>query len=79
VTVRQGFLQKVASLEELQIRVDMLSFESKRQFLKELGNQSLLRVLHGFGMGRLDESMQAELLKSLGNLQELQHLHLHVF
>ncbi|XP_066338614.1 probable disease resistance protein RXW24L isoform X1 [Miscanthus floridulus] len=69
-----GFLQKVTSLEELQINVRMLSFESQRQFLKELGNQSQLRVLCVFGMGRLDESMQAELLKSLGNLQELQHL-----
>jgi len=47
--------------------------------LKELGNQSLLRVLCVMGLGMLDESMQAELLKSLGNLQELQHLHLHVF
>jgi len=44
--------------------------------LKELGNPSLLRVLHVFGIGGLDESAQAELLKSLGNLQELQHLHL---
>ena len=44
--------------------------------MKELGNQSLLRVLRVIGMGRLDESMQAELLKSLGNLQELQHLDL---
>ncbi|XP_066337469.1 disease resistance protein PIK6-NP-like isoform X1 [Miscanthus floridulus] len=77
--VPDGFLQKVTSLEELQISVRMLSFESKRQFLKELGNQSLLRVLRGFGMGRLDERVQAELLKSLGNLQELQHLDLHVF
>ncbi|XP_066354638.1 probable disease resistance protein RXW24L [Miscanthus floridulus] len=74
--VPDGFLQKVMSLEELQIRVDMLSFESKRKFLKELGNQSLLRVLRVIGIGRLDESVQAKLLKSLGNLQELQHLHL---
>ena len=44
--------------------------------MKELGNQSLLRVLRVIGMGRLDESMQAELLKSLGNLQELEHLDL---
>ncbi|XP_066334270.1 probable disease resistance RPP8-like protein 2 [Miscanthus floridulus] len=77
--VPDGFLQKVTSLEELQIRVDMLSFESKRQFLKVLGNQSLLRVLRVIGMGRLEESVQEELLKSLGNLQELEHLHLHVF
>ncbi|XP_066334284.1 disease resistance protein RGA5-like [Miscanthus floridulus] len=76
--VPDGLLQKVTSLEELQICVDMLSFESKRQFLKELGNQSLLRVLRVIGIGRLDESVQAELLKSLGNLQELQHLDLHV-
>ncbi|XP_066383730.1 putative disease resistance RPP13-like protein 3 [Miscanthus floridulus] len=77
--VPDGFLQKVTSLEELQISVRMLSFEPKRQFLKELGNQSLLRVLRVIGIGRLDESVQAELLKSLGNLQELEHLHLHVF
>jgi len=75
-TVPDGFLQKVTSLEELEIGVRMLSFESQKQFLKELGNRSLLRVLRVIGMGRLDESMQAELLKSLGNLQELQHLHL---
>ncbi|XP_066334293.1 putative disease resistance RPP13-like protein 3 [Miscanthus floridulus] len=74
--VRDGLLQKVTSLEELQISVRMLSFESKRQFFKELGNQSLLRVLRVVGIGRLDESAQAELLKSLGNLQELEHLHL---
>ncbi|CAD6252441.1 unnamed protein product [Miscanthus lutarioriparius] len=74
--VPDGFLQKVTSLEELQISVRMLSFESQRQFLKELGNQSQLRVLCLFGMVMLDESLQAELLKSLGNMQELQHLHL---
>ncbi|XP_066334245.1 disease resistance protein Pik-2-like [Miscanthus floridulus] len=74
--VPDGFLQKVTSLEELQISVHILYFESKRQFLKELGNQSLLRVLRVIGIGRVDESKQAELLKSLGNLQELVHLHL---
>ncbi|CAD6342904.1 unnamed protein product [Miscanthus lutarioriparius] len=77
--VPDGFLQEVTSLEELQIHVRMLSFESKRQFLKELGNKSLLRVLRVIGIGKLDESVQAELLKSLGNLQKLEHLHLHVF
>ncbi|XP_066334259.1 putative disease resistance RPP13-like protein 3 [Miscanthus floridulus] len=74
--VPNGFLQKLTSLEELRISVRMLSFESERQFWKELGNLRQLRVLRVFGMVRLDESMQAELLKSLGNLQELQHLHL---
>ncbi|CAD6255619.1 unnamed protein product [Miscanthus lutarioriparius] len=75
--VPDGFLQKVTSLEELQISVCKLSFESQRQFLKELGSQSQLRVLRVLGMGRLDESMQVELLKSLGNLQELLHLDLY--
>jgi hypothetical protein len=74
--VPDGFLQKLTSLEELLISVRMLSFESERQFWKELGNLRQLRVLRVFGVVRLDESMQAELLKSLGNLQELQHLHL---
>ncbi|XP_066334291.1 uncharacterized protein [Miscanthus floridulus] len=74
--VPDGFHQKVTSLEELQISVRMLSFESKRQFLKELGNHSLLRVLCVIGTVRLDESVQAELLKSLGNLQEPEHLDL---
>jgi len=55
----------------------MLSFESKRLFLKELDYLSLLRVLRVLGTGVLDQSMQAELLKSLGNLQELQHLDLY--
>ena len=67
--VPDGFLQKVTSLEELEIGVGMLSFESKMQFFKDLGNLRQLRVLRVLGMGRLDESMQAELLKSLGNLQ----------
>jgi hypothetical protein len=61
--VPDAFLQKVTSLGELRLSVDMLSFESKRQFLKELDYLSLLRVLRVLGMGRLDESMQAELLK----------------
>jgi hypothetical protein len=74
--VPDGLFQKVTSLEELRISVAMLSFESMRQFLKELGNLSLLRVLGVLGMDRLDESMQAELVKTLGNLQELQHLDL---
>jgi hypothetical protein len=61
--VPDAFLQKVTSLGELRLSVDMLSFESKRQFFKELDYLSLLRVLRVLGMGRLDESMQAELLK----------------
>ena len=78
--VPDAFFQMMTSLEELQFGVGRLqSFESKRQFLKDLGNLSLLRVLRVFGMGNLDESMQAELLKSLGTLQELQHLHLDRF
>ena len=54
----------------------MLSFESKMRFFKDLGNLRQLRVLRVLCMGWLDESMQAELLRSLGNLQELQHLDL---
>ncbi|CAD6260897.1 unnamed protein product [Miscanthus lutarioriparius] len=73
-----GFiLQKLASQEELQKDVHMLSFEFRRQFFKELGNLSHLRVLHVLGTGRLNESKQEELLKSLGNLQQLQHLDLY--
>ena len=74
-----GFLQKVTSLEELEIGVGMVSFESKMQFLKDLGNLRQLRVLRVLRTGRLDEGMQAELFKSLGNLQELQHLDLACF
>ncbi|XP_066383733.1 putative disease resistance RPP13-like protein 3 [Miscanthus floridulus] len=74
--VPDGFLQKVTPLEELQISVYKLSLESQRQFLKEMGNQPLLRVLRVTDIGSLDVSMHAVLLKSLANLQELQHLHL---
>ncbi|KAG2631522.1 hypothetical protein PVAP13_2NG142845 [Panicum virgatum] len=40
-----GLLKKVTSLEELRISIDNLNDESKRQFVKALGNLSELRVL----------------------------------
>ncbi|CAD6252444.1 unnamed protein product [Miscanthus lutarioriparius] len=61
---------------ELRISVCMLLFDSLKQFLKELGNLSQLRVLSVSDIFMQDESLQAVLLKSLGNLQELQHLYL---
>ncbi|XP_066334252.1 disease resistance protein Pik-2-like [Miscanthus floridulus] len=75
--VPDGLLQKLTSLEELRISVCMLLFDSLKQFLKELGNLSQLRVLSVSDIFmRDDESLQVVLLKSLGNLQELQHLDL---
>ncbi|KAG2631470.1 hypothetical protein PVAP13_2NG082883 [Panicum virgatum] len=44
-----GLLKKVTSLEQLHIRIDNLNDESKRQFVKALGNLSELRVLCIFG------------------------------
>ncbi|KAG2631543.1 hypothetical protein PVAP13_2NG017600, partial [Panicum virgatum] len=67
-----GLLKKVTSLEELRISIDNLNDESKRQFVKALGNLSELRVLRVYGL--LKGTVQSDLAQSLGNLHKLQHL-----
>jgi len=69
-----GLLKKVTSLEELHIRIDNLNDESKRQFVKALGNLSELRVLSI--TGSLEGTVPSDLAQSLGNLHKLQHLSL---
>ncbi|KAG2562155.1 hypothetical protein PVAP13_8KG248612 [Panicum virgatum] len=69
-----GLLKKVTSLEELHICIDNLNDESKRQFVKALGNLSELRVLRIYGI--LEGTVQSDLAQSLGNLHKLQHLSL---
>ncbi|XP_039798028.1 uncharacterized protein LOC120663058 isoform X3 [Panicum virgatum] len=54
-----GLLKKVTSLEELRISIDNLNDESKRQFVKALGNLSELRVLriYGFSEGTVQSDL----------------------
>ncbi|KAF8665833.1 hypothetical protein HU200_053912 [Digitaria exilis] len=50
--------------------------ESKRQFMKDLGNLSQVRVLSIYGELRGGMALQSELVQSLGNVHKLQHLRL---
>jgi len=70
-----GLLKKVTSLEELRISIDNLNDESKRQFVKALGNLSKLRVL-SITDCYLEGTVLSDLAQSLGNLHKLQHLSL---
>ncbi|XP_022684889.1 disease resistance protein RPP13 isoform X2 [Setaria italica] len=70
-----SILRKVTSLEYLCIRIDNLDEESQRQFMKDVGNQSELRVLN-ISVGHLKGIVQSDLVHSLGNLHKLQHLEL---
>ncbi|XP_039798033.1 disease resistance protein PIK6-NP-like isoform X1 [Panicum virgatum] len=81
-----GLLKKLTSLEELHICIDNLNHESKRQFVKALGNLSELRVL-SINLtelivlhinGSLEGTVLSDLAQSLGNLHKLQHLSLDV-
>ncbi|XP_039793105.1 disease resistance protein RGA5-like [Panicum virgatum] len=69
-----GLLKKLTSLEELLIHIGNLNDESKRQFVKALGNLSELRVLRI--NGSMEGTVQSDLAQSLGNLHKLQHLSL---
>ncbi|RCV37698.1 hypothetical protein SETIT_8G083700v2 [Setaria italica] len=69
------FLRKVTSLEYLRIRIDNLDEESHRQFIKDVGNHSEVRVLHIY-VGRWKGIVQSDLVHSLGNLHKLEHLEL---
>ncbi|KAF8738579.1 hypothetical protein HU200_013962 [Digitaria exilis] len=72
-----GLLKKVTSLEELRLNIDNLDDESKRQFMKDLGNLSQVRVLSIYGELRGGGmALQSELVQSLDNLHKLQHLRL---
>lgn len=72
-----GLLKKLTSLEELHICIDNLNHESKRQFVKALGNLSELRVLSINSINDfLEETVLSDLAQSLGNLHKLQHLSL---
>ncbi|RLN33226.1 leucine-rich repeat protein SHOC-2-like isoform X2 [Panicum miliaceum] len=69
-----GVIQKLTSLEQLQIKpVD--ADKSRDPFVKELGNLSELRVLRiNNNEPNVKESMQSDLLQSVGNLHKLQIL-----
>ncbi|RCV19562.1 hypothetical protein SETIT_3G395700v2 [Setaria italica] len=69
------FLRKVTSLEYLCICIDNLDEESQRQFMKDVGNNSEVRVLDIY-VGRFKGMVQSDLVHSLGNLRKLQHLEL---
>ncbi|KAF8645095.1 hypothetical protein HU200_066211 [Digitaria exilis] len=72
-----GLLKKVTSLEELCLNIDNLDDESKRQFMKDLGNLSQVRVLSIYGASRGGGmALQSELVQSLDNLHNLQDLRL---
>ncbi|KAF8647817.1 hypothetical protein HU200_065178 [Digitaria exilis] len=72
-----GLLKKVTSLEQLRLNIDNLDDESKRQFMKDLGNLSQVRVLSIYGELRGGGMvLQSELVQSLDNLHKLQHLRL---
>ncbi|RCV06788.1 hypothetical protein SETIT_1G191600v2 [Setaria italica] len=71
-----SFLRKVMSLEYLRIRIDNLDEESQRQFMKDLGNLSELRVLD-ITVDRLEGMVRSDLVHSLGNLHKLEHLEFH--
>ncbi|RCV39329.1 hypothetical protein SETIT_8G214700v2 [Setaria italica] len=73
-TPNGSFLRKVTSLEYLRIRIDNLDEESQRQFMKDVGNQSEVRVLDI--IGTLKGMVQSDLVKSLGNLHKLHKLHI---
>ncbi|CAN6226827.1 unnamed protein product [Urochloa humidicola] len=63
------FLTKMMSLEELKICYDNLNKESHRQFVKNVGNLSQLRMLDIYG------GLEG-FVESLGNLHKLQDLRL---
>uniref|UniRef100_K3ZH48 NB-ARC domain-containing protein n=1 Tax=Setaria italica TaxID=4555 RepID=K3ZH48_SETIT len=69
-----SFLRKVTSLEYLSIRIYNLAKESQRQFMKDVGNLSEVRVL--CIRGSWEGMVQLDLVHSLGNLHKLQHLEL---
>ncbi|KAF8647816.1 hypothetical protein HU200_065177 [Digitaria exilis] len=75
--VPDGLLKKLTSLEELHLNIDNLDDESKRQFMKDLGNLSQVRVLSIYGVSRGGGmALQSELVQSLDNLHKLKHLEL---
>jgi disease resistance protein RPM1 len=83
-----GVIGMLTSLEELQIAGPRDDGESWSQFVKDLGNLCELRVLKINGASELDEStvyeneldesMERNLIQSLGKLQKMQHLALNV-
>ncbi|CAN6280465.1 unnamed protein product, partial [Urochloa humidicola] len=71
-----SFLRKLTSLEDLRTRIDNLNEESQRQFMKDLGKLSHVRVLHIVDCLCKAAMVQSDLVNSLGNLHKLQHLQL---
>ncbi|XP_066342400.1 disease resistance protein RGA5-like [Miscanthus floridulus] len=63
-----GVIRRLTSLEELQIGGP---HNDERKFVKDLGNLRELRLLN---TRNIDESMQIDLVQSLGNLKKMQHL-----
>ncbi|TKW37522.1 hypothetical protein SEVIR_1G052200v4 [Setaria viridis] len=70
-----SFLRKVTSLEYLSICINNLDEESQRQFMKDVGNLSKVRVLNII-INSLEGMVLSDLVHSLGNLHKLQHLEL---
>jgi len=74
ISASVGVIGKLTSLEELQIAGPGGSDEPRRQFVKELGNLCELRVLKSdTTLKNINESMQTDLMQSLGNLQKMEH------
>ncbi|CAL4990838.1 unnamed protein product [Urochloa decumbens] len=77
VRAPDGIIGKLTSLEELQA-FPHYNDRSKGLFVKDLGNLRELRVLRTC-IEPMDESMQQDLVQSLGILNEIQHLTLKGF
>ncbi|XP_066334251.1 disease resistance protein RGA5-like [Miscanthus floridulus] len=75
ISASVGVIGKLTSLEELQIAGPGGSDEPRRQFVKELGNLCELKVLKSdTTLKNINETMQTDLMQSLGNLQKMEHL-----
>ena len=75
ITAPDGVIGRLTSLQELQIRGPLDNDKSRMQFVKDLGNLCELRVLKiDINQWNMDDNMQIDLMRSLGNLQKMQHL-----
>jgi Leucine-rich repeat (LRR) protein len=73
IMLSNGVIEKLTSLEELQI---YCCGHMAGPFVKELGKLHELRVLDCSFEEELDKNMQSDLVESLGNLHKIRHLKL---
>ncbi|KAL6640816.1 hypothetical protein ACP70R_021939 [Stipagrostis hirtigluma subsp. patula] len=71
--IPDGVIEKLTSLEDLEVHLDEYDDQYMGQFVKDLVNLSELRVLKITDIN-MDESIQSAFLQSIGNLHKIQSL-----